>query len=137
MADELDLLAGGPEVVLQVGGEVVRVTPIRVRELAPFTRAVAPILGEIRRELTEGDFGAAALRLAAFHTEHLVDIVASGGRLDREWVLDRSVPELIELTGAVFAVNSDFFVRAVMPALQAAVERIAATIEGGSRQLNS
>lgn len=137
MADELDLLAGGPRVVLEVGGAVITVSPIRVRELGAFTRAVQPILGEVRHELQGGDFASAAMRLAAYHDEHVVDIVAVGARQEREWVLDRSVPELLELVGAVFAVNTDFFVRAVMPALQAAVVRIAATLEAGSRPLNS
>lgn len=137
MADELDLLAGGPEVVLQVGETSVRVSPIRVRELAAFTRAVQPVLGEIHHELQGGDFLGAAMRLAAYHAEHVVDIVAVGARIEREWVLDRSVPELLELLGAVLSVNMDFFVRAVMPSLQAAVARIAATLESGSRPLNS
>lgn len=137
MADELDLLAGGPEVVLQVGGKAIRVSPIRVRELAAFTRAMQPVMGEIQHEIQGRDFVGAAMRLAAYHTEHVVDIVATGARLDRDWVLDRSVPELLELVSAVLAVNWDFFVRAVMPSLQAAVERIAATLESGSRPLNS
>ena len=137
MTDELDLLAGGPEVVIKAGEIEVRVSPVRVRELGAFTRAVQPILGEIQHELQGGDFAGAAMRLAAFHTDHVVDIVATGARVEREWVMDLSVPTLIELAGTVLAVNVGFFAQAVMPALQGALGRFAATLESGSRRLNS
>jgi hypothetical protein len=137
MADELEVLAGGPAVVVQVGGREITVTPIRVRELAAFTRVAQPIFAELGAEIRAGQWDSVVLELLGRQAEQLVQLVAIGARETVASVEEMSVADLITLAGAVVAVNSDFFVRAVMPALTQALGCITGTLESGSRPLDS
>lgn len=112
---ELEKIAPIP-VRVDVGGERVSITPIKVRELPAMMRAVGPILAEIQR----GDIVAA---LAA-NADSLISAVAIGSRLDRTWVDELDVDDLVILAGAVVESNADFFVRRVMPILTAAIESV-------------
>jgi hypothetical protein len=132
MSEALEQLAGGPVLRVSVAGEEIPVSPIRTVELVAFARAVRPIV-------SDGVFSGDAVNvpdvvmgLVVEHPEALIQAVSVGVRMPVQWVESLSVPDLISLAGAVIAVNTDFFVRAVMPALSVAIERVTAAMMTGS-----
>src|SRR5574340_1578082 len=110
-------------VTVTAGGREVAVTPIRTRELVAFTAAVDPLLQEIAA-------GAGVAALMTRDVESLIKAVAIGARLERAFVDDLELDELLNLAAAVLEVNADFFVRRLAPALDLAVERIGARLAG-------
>lgn len=112
-------------VVVQAGGRAVEITPIRVRELAAFTRAVQPIAAAAAG-------GADIASLLADHADAVIDATAIGARLERGFVLDLGLDELVELAGAVLTVNVDFFVHRLLPKVTAASEKLATQWAGST-----
>lgn len=110
-------------VTVTAGGREVAVTPIKVRELPAFAAAVEPLLQAVS---SGADVSALLMRDA----ESLIKAVAIGARLERAFVDDLELDELLTLAAAVLEVNADFFVRRVAPALNLAVERIGARMAG-------
>ncbi len=117
--NDLDVLCPRPRRVA-AGGRTVEVTPIRVRELAAFARAIEPLAAELAAGLD-------LPRLLAQHTGALVDAVAVGARVEAEWVEGLGLDELLDLAEAVLEVNTDFFVRRLAPRLTQAMARIGET----------
>lgn len=122
--DSVDLNAlNPPPVVVQAGGREIAVTPIRVRELAAFSAAVHPLVAGIA---AGGDVAA----LLAGHADAVIDAVAVGARLDREFVLDLGLDELYDLAEAVLTVNLDFFARSLLPKLAAGSGKLTQALAG-------
>lgn len=121
---ELDQLSPAPVVVL-AGGRGVEVTPIRVRELAAFSRAVQPVASALAA-------GADIASLLADHADAVIDATAIGARQERDFVLGLELDELVDLAGAVLTVNMDFFVHRLLPKVTAASEKLATQWAGSS-----
>lgn len=134
MAQNLEALAGGPALVIQVADQNVTISPIRVKELAAFARAVRPVadmfIGDKWAQTNDGIFLALVENPKA-----LIQSTAIGARMPEEWVAGLSIPELVRLAGAIVAVNTDFFVRAVMPEVKLAADRVIASMMAGSDSL--
>lgn len=122
--DELEQLAPVP-VVVQAGGRAIEITPIRVKELAAFTRAVQPMAAAAAG-------GADIASLLAGHADAVIDATAIGARVERAFVLDLGLDELVELAGTVLTVNVDFFVQRLLPKVTAASEKLATQWAGSS-----
>ncbi len=122
--NELEQLNPQP-VTVQAGGLEIPVTPIRVRELAAFTRAVQPIAASVAA-------GADIASLLADHADAVIDAAAIGARVERDFVLDLGLDDLLDLAGAVLTVNLDFFVRTLLPKITASSEKLAAQWAGSS-----
>lgn len=138
MGNDLERVAGGPVLTVSAGGRSVSVSPIRVRELAAFTRALEPILARLGgADAGSVNWSDLALDILAKHAERVVELVAIGARMEAAEVESLSIPELVELAGAVCAVNVDFFVQAVMPATTAALGSVTAALESGSKRSGS
>lgn len=111
--NELDQLQ--PEgAVVKVGDETIIVTPIRVKELTAFTKAVAPILETIKEVELEN----LMIILLMNHTETIIRAVAIGIRRDMDFVNKLDIDDLVALGNAVLEVNIDFFILRVLPALK-------------------
>lgn len=106
--------------VVQVQAEILTITPIRVKELAAFTKAVAPMLATIQ----EADINSLMTILLMNHTEAIIRAVAIGIRRDPDFVSNLGVDELVALGEAVLEVNVDFFIQRVLPALQQSRARL-------------
>ena len=104
-------------VTIEIAGETLEITPLRVGELSGMLRAVGPFAEEL---IGEPDF----LRLLAEHGEAVIEAVAIAARRPKEWVDQLLVDEAIRLATAVFEVNADFFVQRVVPAVKAAAARL-------------
>lgn len=129
-----------PVIEVVVGGEVITVTPIKVRELMAFAQAVSPIL----KMLNEADQDWAGLNVSTLlmnHTEAVIRTVAIGIRRDIEFINDLGIDELVKLSNAVIEVNVDFFIQRVLPAIRQGFGRIASMAEssqaGGQSSISS
>jgi len=100
------------------------VTPVLVRDLPRFLKAVEPIAAE----LAAGDIAAALMR----HADAVIEATAIGAGVDRAWLEDQTPDVLAELAAKVLEVNADFFVRRVLPVVTAAADRLAQTASGGT-----
>jgi hypothetical protein len=124
---DLQVLAGGPALLVQIAGESVAITPVRVAELERFAHAITPLLDDLAAATDETLDVVGMLRR---HPGAVIDAVVVGARKPRAWVDALGVDELVELAGAIAAVNADFFTRAVIPALTRAMTRLAGPAAG-------
>lgn len=108
---------------VDLAGARLEVTPIRVRELPAFARAIGPLLSAI-------EDGVDLAALLAAHPEAVIAATAIGARLPPEQVNDLALDELLALAFAVLEVNADFFARRIAPAMMAGSERLAAYLAG-------
>lgn len=109
--DELDTLIAVPRVV-----EGIEVKPLVVRQISPFTKALKNLPGDI---LVGVEAGAVDFTAVAEHCDVFVEAVAIATDTKREQIGDLHPDQLVALVSAVLAVNLDFFVRRLVPQLQA------------------
>jgi hypothetical protein len=100
------------------------ITPVKVRDLPAFLAAVEPIA----RDLANGDILAALARNASA----VITATAIGAGVDRKWLEEQNADVLVDLALRVLEVNTDFFVRLVLPKLTEAAERIGEITSGGT-----
>jgi hypothetical protein len=114
-----DVLAALPPVphTLEIAGETLELTPLKIGELPAFVRAIRPFATYIGVEV---DW----LALFGERGEDVVVALALAARRPREWVAQLSLDAAIQLAEAVFEVNADFFIRQVTPALLRLAGRI-------------
>lgn len=105
-------------VEIQVGGELLALTPIRLGEVPSLARILAPVAGKLGQ--AEPDW----LDLLGQHGGSLLSALAIASRKPREWIDGLAVDETIRLAAALLEVNTDFFVRRVLPAIEAAAPLI-------------
>jgi hypothetical protein len=119
---EFDAFPRAP-VTLEIDGQSIDITPIRVGELSAMLRAVRPFAEQL---VGDPDF----LRLLAEHGDALITATAVASRRPKEWVEGLVVDDAIRLATALFEVNADFFVHRVVPAVQQAAARLKVTPAG-------
>ena len=99
------------------------ITPVKVRHLPAFLKACEPIA----TALMAGDITAALLH----HADDLITATALGADVDRAWLEDQTAEVLIDLAAQVIEVNVDFFVKTLLPRINAAADRIANALPAG------
>ena len=112
--DSLDVIEPLARVV-EAGGRRLEITPIKVRELPGFLRAVEPIAGL----LADSDFIGASIA----HFEDLIQLTVIGSRCDADWLGEQTPDVLATLAVAVVEVNSLFFAERVVPTIVEALQR--------------
>ena len=112
-------------VMLDVGGESLEITPIRVGEMPALIKAVRPFAGQLS---AESDW----LVLLAEHGESLLCALAVAARRERAWVERLSLDDAVRLAAALFEVNADFFVQRLAPAVQHAAARVNGRLSGAT-----
>ncbi len=103
---------------LEIAGDTLALTPIRVGEVPALLAAIKPIAPH----LVNGDPD--WLALLTEHGDAILDALAIATRRPREWVEALSLDDAVQLATALFEVNVDFFVQRVVPAIQSAAARI-------------
>ncbi len=103
---------------LEIAGDTLALTPIRVGEVPALLAAIKPIA----QHLVNGDPD--WLALLTEHGDAILDALAIAARRPREWVEALSLDDAVQLATALFEVNVDFFVQRVVPAIQSAAARI-------------
>ena len=123
-----DMFAALPPVPLsiEIAGERIDLTPLKVGEVPAFARAVQPIAASLS---ASPDW----LALMAEHGEAAIAAIAVATRRPVEWVAGLDLDEAVRLAEAVFGVNADFFIRRLLPIVTQAAARIGQTLESPTR----
>lgn len=108
-------------VTLDIGGERIELTPLRVGDVPAFARAVQPVATSLS---ASPDW----LTLLAEHGEAVIEAVAIASRRPVDWVTNLALDDAVRLAEAVFAVNADFFIQRVLPSLTEAATRVSQTL---------
>ena len=119
-----DMFAALPPVPLsiEIAGERIDLTPLKVGEVPAFARAVQPIAVGLS---ASPDW----LALLAEHGEAVIATIAIATRRPVVWVAGLDLDEAVRLAEAVFGVNADFFIRRLLPSVTQAAVRIGQTLE--------
>ena len=125
-AEAIEALAGGPERSLEIGGQSLLITPIKTRELPALLRAAQPLIDLIQDAPGEGALQTALLR----EPDELIDALAIAGRMERVWVDDLALDDLITLATVAIEVNADFFTRTLAPMINQSADRLTAALDG-------
>ena len=102
---------------VEIAGEHIDLTPLKVGEVPAFARAVQPIAASLS---ASPDW----LALMAEHGEAVIAAIAVATRRPIEWVAGLDLDEAVRLAEAVFGVNADFFIRRLLPTLTEAAARV-------------
>ena len=123
-----DMFAALPPVPLsiEIAGERIDLTPLKVGEVPAFARAVQPIAASLS---ASPDW----LALLAEHGEAVIAAIAIATRRPVDWVAGLDLDEAVRLAEAVFGVNADFFIRRLLPSVTQAAARIGQTLESPAR----
>lgn len=113
-------------VSVEIAGEHIDLTPLKVGELPAFARAVQPIAASLS---ASPDW----LALMAEHGEAAIAAIAVATRRPVEWVAGLDLDEAVRLAEAAFGVNADFFIRRLLPSVTQAAARIGQTLESPTR----
>ena len=107
---------------VEVAGEHIELTPIKVGEVPAFARAVQPIAASLS---ASPDW----LAILAEHGEAVIAALAIATRRPVDWVAGLDLDEAVRLAEVVFGVNADFFIRRLLPSVTQAAARIGQTLE--------
>ncbi len=119
---DLDVLLPEP-VLVEAGGEKVEVTHLKVAQIPKIVRCADPVLRQLHQ-------GVDPLAIIGMNGEAVIALVAFATGKDQEWVGKLDAHEFIDLFVAVIEVNSGFFVRVLLPRIEAAASRIETTFGG-------
>ena len=111
---------------IEIAGEVLELSPLKVGELPTFVRAIRPLAQHLG---TEVDW----LALFGERGDDVLLALAVAIRRPRAWVADLPLDAAIRLAEAVFEVNADFFIRRLLPSVTQAAARIGQTLESPTR----
>ena len=89
-------------VFIDIGGERIDLSPLKLGELPGFARAIAPVAAHLS---TSPDW----LAIVGEHGEALIEAIAIATRRPRDWVACLETDAALHLAEAVFTVNADFF----------------------------
>lgn len=110
MTDSLEKLIPQPTLV-QVAGETVAISPLKVGQLPAFLRVIAPVMSQLSAPQIDW------LALFGERGDDLLSAIAIAVKKPRAWVDDLAADEALLLAARVMEVNADFFTRVVMPKL--------------------
>lgn len=118
-----------PKVTVSISTGKLDITPVRIKELPAFTRAIEPFVQEI---MAPGDNDVDVAGLLIKNSEQVIDAVVIGTRLSRAAIDALDVDDLVVLAGAVIEVNLDFFIRRVAPRMSRLTEALMARVAGAN-----
>jgi len=110
-------------VSVDIAGEHLDLSPLKVGEVPAFARAVQPIAASLS---ASPDW----LAILAEHGEAVIAAIAIATRRPVDWVAGLDLDVAVRLAEAVFEVNADFFIRRLLPSVTQAAARIGQTLEG-------
>jgi hypothetical protein len=108
--------------LVEIAGEHIELTPLKVGEVPAFARAVQPIAASLS---ASPDW----LAILAEHGEAVISALAIATRRPVDWVAGLDLDEAVRLAEVVFGVNADFFIRRLLPSVTQAAARIGLALE--------
>lgn len=104
-------------ILLEIAGETLEITPLKLGELPAITRALRPIAAQLS---VEPDW----LALLDEHGDALIEALSLMCRRPREWLAALALDEALQLAEALFASNADFFIQRLLPSLLRVSQRL-------------
>lgn len=123
--DSLDVIEPAPGEFI-IAGTSYKIRPLTIGQIPPFTRALRPMMGALVGVIQGKDaaaMGVGMLDLVADHGEQIIELVSIATGLPASTVSAADAAELLPAVQAVIAVNKDFLIGRLIPALRAAVAR--------------
>jgi hypothetical protein len=120
--ETLEALVPQP-VELTIAGESIAFMPLRVGQLPVFLRTVDPIIRQMTSPVIDW------LAILGTHGEALLAALALATGKPLAWIEQLSADEAIELAAQVVEVNADFFIRTVIPRIEAITGKISVLTE--------
>ena len=108
---------------IEIGGEPIEISPLRIGELPAFTRAIRPFAEQLAGEV---DWPV----LIVDHGEAVLQALAVASRRPYSWIEGLPLDDAIRLADALLEVNADFFVRRVVPACTRMAGNLASRVAG-------
>ncbi len=113
---------------LTVGENEITIKPLKIGQLAKFAKAIKPVMGKISGiEFTQDQIANLIVDLMIDHSDNLLEMISIATKLTKEQVEDLDPDVFLEIVAAIIEVNSDFFIRKVLP-------MIAKTMSGSTDQ---
>jgi Family of unknown function (DUF6631) len=109
---------------VRIDGEPIEITPLMVKQIGAFSRAIRPLAGDISRLFSKPeqadnqettDF---ILRMVASHADEVIEAVAIATGKPAAWVGDLMPDDLCFLVLKIIEVNADFFASRLAPGLE-------------------
>ncbi len=119
---DLEVLLPEP-LMVEAGGEDIAIGHMKTRQIPIMLRCAGPVVQELQQ-------GAMPIDIIGRHGELVIAAVAVATGKDSEWVGQLDPHEFLDLFVAVIEVNSDFFVRVLLPRIVEAANRIETTFGG-------
>ena len=99
------------DTLVQVAGETVAISPLKVGQLPAFLRVISPVMAQLSQPQINW------LALFGERGDDLLNAIGIAVRKPREWVDDLAADDALLLAARVMEVNADFFTRTVIPKL--------------------
>lgn len=103
---------------LQIGSETITVTPIKVRELTSFAKAIEPLVDDLRGGNVD------YMRMIIKSTENVITAASVALRKEREWVEALEIDQLVVAVAAIIEVNSGFFINRILPSITSGMQSL-------------
>ncbi len=108
---------------VRIDGELIEITPLKVKQIGAFSRAIRPLAGDISRLFSKSEQGDKEttdfiLRMVASHTDEVIEAVAIATGKPAAWVGDLMPDDLCFLVLKIIEVNADFFASRLAPGLE-------------------
>ena len=116
---------------ISVAGEDITIEPVKVGQLAKFCRHLEPILDHIKPD-ADMLSPTALVELVAGAGDDWIEAISIATGLERDTLNAQPVDVLIDITAKVVEVNLDFLIVRVLPAFNAAAERISSQLSAKS-----
>jgi hypothetical protein len=99
------------DTLVQVAGETISISPLKVGQLPAFLRVISPVMAQLSQPEINW------LALFGERGDDLLNAIGIAVNKPREWVDDLAADDALLLAAKVMEVNADFFTRTVIPKL--------------------
>jgi len=127
--DDLNMIAPEPRPPVQFMGRAVEVRPLTIGQIPAVTRLLRGVkIGAVfggDESIADIDF----MGLIADHGDQMIGAVAMATGMKSDEVERADPAEFIELARAIVEVNSDFFIRKVVPQIMASIKGAGAFLQ--------
>lgn len=128
-ADDLSVIFDDQARTVSIGqGREIKIKPITVGAVRDFTLAVKPIASDIMAAVNgSGDL----ILTLELHADRMIDAVSIGAGLSLDEVRSLQLDDFVRLAAAIIEVNTDFFVKRLLPTVKQEVAELQEKVQGG------
>lgn len=134
-ADDLSVIFDDQARAVTIGRDrQIQIKPITVGAVRDFTLAVKPIAADVMAAVN----GSGDLMLTLeLHADRMIDAVSIGAGLPLDEVRGLQLDDFVRLAAAIIEVNTDFFVKRLLPTVKQEVAELQDKVQGGLTVFNA